>query len=637
MSGEQTRGSQVEPCNSPAAQPATLPPQIGLPFDQSYLPLSHYGLIGDCRTAALVSTAGSIDWLCVPDFDSPSIFARLIDARRGGHFFIRPVAEFESQASYLGDSAAVVRTVFRTVTGRVALADFMPLHETGDEDRFGKPRTERRLIRIVEGLDGEMKLIVDFRPRPGYGSRAAKLDERQDGVSLDAGEGVIVLLRSSMRIAVDGESVLARFSVCAGETAAFVLDWSGDADYSLSDCPGRALDETLTFWREWHQGCRYRGPYYDSVMRSLATLKLLNYAPSGAMVAAPTTSVPEAIGGVRNWDYRYTWIRDASLAFRALLQAGHPEDARRYMRWLCETALRCSPGDLQIMYGLRGERDLRERTLDHLEGYVGSKPVHTGNAACTQFQLDVYGELLDCFDLVRRSGVLPPDEIREIWPAFAGQVDVAATRWCEPDSGIWEMRNEPRHFVLSKVMAWVALDRGIKAAEDAALPVDLRRWKCERDAVREEVMRRGYSELMGTFVQSYGSQSSDAANLLLLLFGFLPASHPRVRSTVDAIMRTLMRDGLVYRYRGTDDGVPGDESAFAACTFWLVENLAEMGRKEQAIELFESMLARQTPFGLYAEQIDPRTGTHLGNFPQALSHIGLINAADALARAGTER
>ena len=605
-----------------------------MPFNQSYLPLSHYGLIGDCRTAALVSTAGSIDWLCVPDFDSPSIFARLIDALRGGHFFIRPTTESESHTCYLGESAAAIRTTFTTARGTAALTDFMPLHEAEGKERFGIPRTERRLIRMIEGLDGAMELMIDFRPRPGYGSRAAKLDERQDGVSVDAGEGVIVLLRSSMQIAVDGESALARFSMCAGETAAFVLDWSGEADYSLSDCPKRALDETLAFWREWHKGCRYRGPYYDSVMRSLATLKLLNYAPSGAMVAAPTTSLPEAIGGMRNWDYRYTWIRDASLAFRALLHAGHPEDARRYMRWLCETALRCSPGDLQIMYGLRGERDLSERTLDHLEGYLGSRPVRTGNAACTQFQLDVYGELLDCFDLVRRSEVLPPAEIREIWPAFAGQVDVAAARWREPDNGIWEMRSEPRHFVLSKVMAWVTLDRGIKAAEEARLPADLPRWKNECDAIRKEMMQRGYSEQIGTFVQSYGSQSSDAANLLLPLFGFLPASHPRVRSTVDAIMRTLMRDGLVYRYRGTDDGVPGDESAFAACTVWLVENLSAMGRKEQAIELFESTLARQTPFGLYAEQIDPRTGAQLGNFPQALSHIGLINAADALARAG---
>ncbi len=604
-----------------------------------YLPLSHYGLIGDCRTAALVSTTGSIDWFCAPDFDSPSVFARLLDARCGGHFFIRPATEFESQVSYLGHSA-VIRTIFTTANGRIALTDFMPLHEAGGAERFAMPRTEHRLIRIVEGLDGAMELIIDFRPRPVYGSQAAKLDKRGRGIFLDAGEDVNLLLQSSMHVAVDSEHAHGRCSVSAGESVTFVLDWSGEADYSLSKYPAHALDETLAFWRQWHKGCRYRGPYYDNVMRSLATLKLLNYAPSGAMVAASTTSLPEEIGGVRNWDYRYTWIRDASLAFRALLHAGHHEDTRRYMRWLCETALHCSPGDLQIMYGLRGERDVTERTLDHLEGYFGSRPVRIGNAACTQFQLDVYGELLDCFDLVRCSGELPPAEIREIWPAFAGQVDVAATRWREPDSGIWEMRSAPRHFVLSKVMAWVALDRGIKAAEGAGLPADLHRWKRERDAVREHIMRRSYDERSDDersvgFVQSYDSAFPDAANLLVPIVGFLPTSHSCMRSTVETIERSLMSDGLVYRYRGTDDGVTGDEAAFSACTFWLVENLAAMGRMAQATELFETMLARQTPLGLYAEQIDPRTGTHLGNFPQALTHIGLVNAVDALAKRGT--
>jgi len=401
---------------------------------------------------------------------------------------------------------------------------------------------------------------------------------------------------------------------------------------SDAESAAQALRATLEFWRKWHDRCRYQGPYYSAVMRSLITLKLLTYSPTGAMVAAPTTSLPEEPGGVRNWDYRYTWIRDASLAARALLDAGHAEDARRFMKWVCDMALRCRPGELQIMYGLRGERNLEERSLERLEGYLGSRPVRVGNDASRQFQLDVYGELLECFDVVRQANQLPVGDANDMWPAFRGQVDVVAARWREPDSGIWEVRSEPRHFVHSKVLAWVALDRGIRAAEQAGLPADLPRWRRERDAVRHDVMARGYDARLGSFVQSYGSILPDAANLLLPVVGFIDASHPCMRSSIEAIERQLLVDGLVYRYRETDDGLPGRDATFVVCTFWLVENLVALGRVREARELFEGVLARATPLGLFAEEIDPQSGAHLGNFPQALSHLGLVNAAVALSR-----
>lgn len=566
-----------------------------------YLPLERYALVGDCRTAALVSDCGSIDWLCAPAFDSPSVFGRVLDADRGGHFSIRPDGRFGSRSAYMGHSAAL-ETTFCTESGTFVLTDFMPLAKGPESDPFGAPLGERQLVRAIEGVDGAVDVCIDYRPAPQYGG-------------------------------IQRPGRTWRRTIRAGERWAYVVHL--DREARLEEHPQGAenvLEETLRFWRGWHAGCRYRGPYYEQVMRSLATLKLLIHAPTGGMVAAPTTSLPEEIGGVRNWDYRYTWIRDAAFGFHALFHAGHPEDARRFMRWVCETALRCEPGALQIMYGLRGERDLDERTLEHLEGYRRSRPVRIGNHASTQFQLDVYGELLDCFEMVRTRAALQDEEVRALWPAFRGQVDAVASRWREPDSGIWEMRSEPRHFVYSKVMAWVALDRGIRAAEAVGLSADLPRWRLERESVRREVLEKGYDERLGTFVQHYGAQTSDAANLLLPIVGFIDARDPRMLGTIEFILRTLLHDGLVYRYLRTDDGLPGGEATFAACSFWLVENLAMCGRRDEAIRLFERLLGRASPHGLYAEELEPLTGAHLGNFPQALTHIALTNAALALER-----
>jgi GH15 family glucan-1,4-alpha-glucosidase len=590
----------------------------------SYRPIAEYGLIGDCRTAALVSSEGSIDWLCAPDFDSPALFARLLDARRGGHFSIRPAGTFESRMKYV-ENSAVLKTTFRTPSGTATLTDFMPLREGDGNERLALPHADRRVVRVLQGVRGEVEFLVDCWPRPDYGARAARVAAAVAGVRIDLGGGNVLNLRSTIPLGAADDHAAAEHTIAAGETVWFALDLAGDPGAPAA----QTLAETLDFWRKWHGECRYRGPYRDAVMRALLGLKLLTYAPTGAMVAAPTTSLPEEIGGVRNWDYRYTWIRDASFAAHALFNAGHPEDMRRFMRWTCETALRCEPGDLHIMYGLRGERELAERTLDHLEGYRGSRPVRVGNAASTQFQLDAYGELLDCFEVFRRCE-LAPGEARDMWPAFRGQVDSVAARWREPDSSLWEMRSEPRHFVHSKAMAWVALDRGIAAAEAAGLPADLAHWRREREAIHEEVMRCGYDERLGSFVQCYGSSRSDAANLLLPIFGFIAPSHPRMRATIETIRRTLVSDGLVYRYRDTDDGLPGGEATFAACSFWLVENLAALGEVEQATRLFESLLERATPLGLFAEELEPDTGEQRGNFPQALTLLAVVNAAVAL-------
>ena len=603
-------------------------------MDRTYYPLSDYALIGDCRTAALVSNRGSIDWLCLPDFDSPSVFARLLDARHGGHFSICPTGPFTSGSSYI-DYSGVVRILFRTGSGTATMTDFMPLYGGEEPERYGAPRAGRQLIRLIECTAGQVELHVEFRPRPRYGAQSAHISLVPHGASVDL-DGQCAVLSSSIPLAIEDDTVTGRFVLRSGERGLLALMLREPWDSPCASVNGalELLNSTLSFWRDWHAGCRYRGPYYDVVMRSLATLKLLTYAPTGAMVAAPTTSLPEEIGGVRNWDYRYTWIRDASLGFRALLQAGHPEDAQGFMKWICEIALRCEPGKLQIMYGLRGERDLTECTLDHLPGYRNSRPVRVGNLASKQFQLDVYGELLECFELLRSSGELAAVDAKEFWPVFASQVDAVADFWREPDSGIWEMRSLPQHFVHSKVLAWLALDRGIRAAEAAGLPADRPKWRKEQDAIRQEVMTHGFNERLGAFVQSYGSHLLDAANLLLPIVGFIDSNHPRMRSTIEAIQERLLSKGLVYRYRGADDGVPGDEATFAACAFWLVEDLAALGRYDQATELFQSLLERSTSLGLFAEEIDPRSGAHLGNFPQALTHIALINAASALVRTG---
>lgn len=601
----------------------------------AYPPIADYGLIGDCHGAALVSNTGSIDWLCAPRFDSPSLFARILDAGRGGHFAVHPAGDFRSRHEYLGYSG-VVRTTFETATGAVSLTDFMPL-EIGEEPmRWARPRAPHRLIRSIEGIRGEVELVVEIAPRPNYGRDEPSLSITAKGLAIQARNGPHHRLHGPIAFSLSRATATGRVLIRQREQVALVLEPDDNAQPGRDHGPSEAaaqLDATLAFWNDWCKGCQYRGPYEQAVMRSALTLKLLAYAPTGAMVAAPTTSLPEEIGGVRNWDYRYTWIRDASFSTYALLTAGHVEDAAGFFDWVCHIALQCKAGELQSAYGIGGEKMLTEYDLDHLEGYRRSRPVRLGNAGSTQFQLDVYGELLDCFHTYRRLGHVAPGDLQHFWPGFRRQVDYVVERWREPDSGIWEVRSAPRHFVCSKVMAWTAVDRGIKTAEETGLPADLPRWRAERSAIHAEVLEKGYDAAIGSFTQSYGDPVLDAANLLLPIVGFIEARDARMKSTVEAVIRNLLADGLVYRYRGADDGLPEGEATFGACTFWLVDNLVALDRIDEAKELFERMLARATPLGLFGEELDPRANAHLGNFPQALTHIGLMNAAVNLTRA----
>lgn len=601
----------------------------------SYTKIADYGLIGDCHTAALVSRFGSIDWLCVPRFDSPSLFGRILDADRGGCFAIQPADSFDAGFEYIGNSG-VLKTTFETDRGKAALIDFMPLSAGKRPRSFAKPHVAHRLIRIVEGLAGEVTLKVNVQPRPNYGRDKPGFGAFEHGLTLNTGNGAHRLLYSTVELTPREMHAEAIVRIRPGERVAFVLE--------LQAPPGPAvagelfgalnqLDSTLKFWEAWSQGCRYRGPYEKVVIRSAVTLKMLTYAATGGMVAAPTTSLPEKIGGIRNWDYRYTWIRDASFGVYALSLAGHPEDAAHFLQWACDIALQCGSGNLKIVYGLNGEDSLPEYPLDHLEGYMCSKPVRVGNDASRQFQLDVYGELLDCFHTSRRLGHLPPELLTQLWSVIKPQVDFAAKHWHKPDNGIWEVRSEPRHFVYSKVMAWVALDRGIKAAEELGLAADVDEWRNQRNILRTEILQKGYNPAINSFSQAYNDTALDAANLLLPLVRFIDADDRRMRTTVEAVRQRLFSDGMVYRYRAVNDGLPGGEATFGVCTFWLIDNLTALGEVDEARALFENTLAQATELGLFAEEFDPKTDAHLGNFPQALTHIGLINAAVNLTRA----
>lgn len=592
-------------------------------------PLSDYGLIGDCHSAALITSDGSLDWLCVPRFDSPSLFARLLDPDRGGHFSLRPATSHRAEARYIEDTG-ILRTIFRTGGGRAVLTDFMPVRAGRGPRPHAELEAPRLLIRLIEVQAGEVDLSLDFQPRPEYATATPRLEADDDGKTVRVAGGLTLF--SPRPLDVTPEAATATFRLGTGERLALVLALEPGTARVDQARAWRWLEETLGFWREWIAGSHYEGPYEAEVRRSAITLKLLTYAPTGAMVAAPTTSLPETIGGVRNWDYRYTWIRDASLGAYALFHAGHVEDAERFMEWVDEVAVVGDPSPVHVMYKVDGATDLPEHTLDHLSGYRGSRPVHVGNAANEQFQLETYGYLLDSFFAYRTLDRLPHAKVAKLWPDFRRQVQHVIENWERRDSGIWEVRTGPHHFVVSKVLAWVALDRGIRIAEEEGLEADLEAWKETCEAIARDVLRNGYAPGKESFLRAYGEPDLDASSLLLPIVHFMSARDPRMAGTIAAIERELEVDGLVYRYRA-DDGLPGEEGAFTVCSFWLVDNYLSQGRHEKARALFEKLLAHQTPLGLFAEQLDPRTGEHLGNFPQALTHLGLITSALNLAHA----
>ncbi|MFB8209867.1 glycoside hydrolase family 15 protein [Streptomyces sp. NPDC056010] len=586
--------------------------------------IEDYALIGDLQTAALVGKNGSVDWLCLPRFDSGACFAALLGDEDNGHWRIAPKgADTCTRRGYAGDSL-VLETYWETRTGTVKVIDFMPQRDK-----------EPDVMRIVEGVSGTVEMASVIRLRFDFGSIVPWM-RRSDGHRVAVAGPDSAWLRSEPPVKTWGQqfSTCSSFTVSEGEKVAFVLTWhpSHSPRPGLVD-PYQALENSLTDWAEWSARCKYEGPYRDAVIRSLITLKALTFGPTGGIVAAPTTSLPEEIGGVRNWDYRFCWLRDSTLTLGALVSAGYLEEAAAWRDWLLR-AVAGDPADLQIMYGLAGERRLPESELPWLRGYENSAPVRIGNAAVRQRQLDVYGEVIDSLRLARDAGL---DDKPHAWSLQLSLLGFLESTWREPDEGLWEIRGQRRHFVHSKVMAWVAADRAVRSLEDdPSLAGDADRWRAMRDAVHREVCEKGYDPVRNTFTQSYGSRELDAATLLIARTGFLPPDDPRVIGTVDAVREELGSDGLVRRYStdgGSIDGLPGGEGAFLACSFWLADALRMTGRPEEATELFERLLALRNDVGLLAEEYDTAAGRQLGNFPQAFSHIGLVGTAVALAEA----
>jgi GH15 family glucan-1,4-alpha-glucosidase len=584
--------------------------------------IEDYALIGDEQTAALVGADGSVDWLCLPRFDSAACFARLLGDEDNGHWRIAPTHAKGrcTRRAYRRDTL-VLDTEWETDEGAIRVTDLMPQRDKAPD-----------LVRVVEGLHGRVTVRGTLRLRFDYGSIVPWV-RRSDGHRVAVAGPDSVWLRSEPEVRTWGEdqATHSEFTVGKGEKVAFVLTWhpSHHKRPPLVD-PYKALHSSVRDWRKWAQRCRYDGPYRDAVVRSLITLKALTYRPTGGIVAAPTTSLPEEMGGVRNWDYRYCWLRDSTLTLDVLLKAGYVEEAEAWRNWLLR-AVAGDPADLQIMYGLAGERRLPEFEVPWLSGFAGSSPVRVGNEAVKQLQLDVYGEVMDSLALARDSG-LPTKP--HMWAIQASLTDWLATGWKRPDEGLWEVRGGRRHFVHSKVMVWVAADRAVRTLErNPKLKGDLDGWRKLREEVHREVCEKGYDAERNTFTQSFGSRELDAALLFIPRVGFLPPDDPRVVGTVDAIREELDHNGFLRRYSTdgtTVDGLPGSEGAFLVCSFWLADALHMTGRTQEARKLFERVAGVANDVGLLAEEYDPVSGRQLGNFPQAFSHIGLVSTALAL-------
>jgi GH15 family glucan-1,4-alpha-glucosidase len=581
--------------------------------------IEDYALIGDCETAALVGLDGSVDWLSFPAFDSAACFAALLGTPDHGRWLLAPAAPVTSVRRWYHGDSLVLETEFTTPEGVVSALDFMPV-------RTALPD----LVRIVVGRSGRVPMRLELIVRFDYGSVVPWVRRVPGGLSAVAGPDSL-LLRTPAALRGEDFKTVSEFVVAEGERIPFDLTWFPSHRQSHNDLdPERALRETAAWWHKWAASCRFEGPWRDAVVRSLITLKALTYRPTGAIVAAPTTSLPEHLGGVRNWDYRYCWLRDATFTLLALLDAGYTAEARAWREWLVR-AVAGRPEQIHIMYGIRGERRLTELELPWLPGFAGSTPVRIGNAAFDQFQLDVFGEVLDATHQAWRHGV-PLDD--EAWCIDTALVTYLETAWREPDEGIWEVRGPRRHFTHSKMMAWVALDRAVKGIEQFGLEGPIDRWRGVRDAIHEEVCREGYNADVGAFVQFYGSDLLDASLLMMPLVGFLPATDPRVRGTIEAIERDLTVDGFVSRYKTVEDvdGLPPGESSFLLCSFWLVDNLELLGRHDDARRMFERLLSVRNDVGLLAEGYDAKARRLAGNFPQAFSHIGLVNTAMNLSR-----
>jgi GH15 family glucan-1,4-alpha-glucosidase len=583
--------------------------------------LEDYGLIGDLESAALVGRNGAIDWLCLPRFDSGSCFSALLGDERHGRWLLSPANGARSTSRRYRPGTLVLETEFESADGVVRVVDFMPRRGEGPP----------RVMRIVEGVRGRVPMRMELLVRPEYGTIVPWVERATDGAVATAGPDTFQLSTPVPLEVADG-TVAAEFEAREGARERFALLWH----HSYAEAPpvedaDSALARTEAWWQEWSGRCRYDGPYREQVLTSLIALKAMTSETTGAVIAAPTTSLPEEIGGVRNWDYRYCWLRDSVLALEALLDAGYTDEALAFRDFL----VRAGTGDpraIQIMYGIRGERRLTEFELPELPGYEGSRPVRVGNAASEQFQLDVYGEVVAVmFINAERLGRIE----RRLWPRWRGFIEHVETIWREPDDGIWEARGPQRHYTYSKVMAWVVFDRAIRLAEQFDLEAPLERWRQVRDEIHAEVCDRGYDPDRRTFTQYYGSKELDASVLNIPLVGFLPGDDERVTGTIDAVWKELGRDGFVSRYStaDTDDGLPGDEGQFLACSFWLVNALARNGRVAEARQLFERLIGLSNDLGLLAEEYDVAHRRQVGNFPQAFSHLTLVLAARAIATA----
>ncbi len=579
--------------------------------------IEDYALIGDMQTAALVGRDGSIDWLCLPHFDSPACFSALLGDEQNGNWWIRPASgeQVATRRRYRHETL-ILETEWETYEGTVRVIDFMP-------PRSGAPH----IVRIVEGLRGTVRMNTALRLRFDYGNVVPWIHRSGTEMAAVAGPDSVWL---SSPVPMEGHNFVhdATFTVSAGQRVPFVMTWHpSEVEESDHLDAEKALSRTERFWQNWVSQCSYQGDYRDAVVRSLITLKALTYRPTGGIVAAPTTSLPEEIGGVRNWDYRYCWLRDATITLEALIRSGYTDEAKAWREWLVR-AVAGEPQHMQIMYGVRGERRLSEWEADWLPGYENSRPVRIGNAAVGQYQLDVYGEVMDVLELARRSGL---QSAEHVWGLQRSLVNYLEWCWDEPDEGLWEVRGPRQHFVHSKVMAWVAADRAVRMVEEFGKEGPIERWRSLRDTIHAEVCTYGYDSRRNTFTQYYGSEELDASLLLIPEVGFLPYDDPRVVGTIEAIRDDLMINGFVMRYRtdrvDTADHLPGDEGAFLACSFWMANALLSIGQEKEARELFERLLALRNDVGLLSEEYDAKGGRQVGNFPQAFSHVPLVTTA----------
>ncbi len=592
----------------------------------AYKPISEYGVIGDMHSAALVGSDGSIDWLCFPRFDSPSVFAAILDEKKGGRFQIRPVGEFSRHHSYLPESNVLV-TDLTTPSGSVSVTDFMPVSDQITD-------CAHEVVRLVRCQRGQVDMELLFEPRLDYARNRTELSV-QGRVAVARKGNDCISLSSGVPLELEDSVVRSRFRMTAGQWTAFLLRWQDDSPVAIEDYDVYGwLGKTQAFWQFVAHDWQYAGRWEELVKRSMLALHLLLYVPTGAVCAAVTASLPERIGGERNWDYRFSWLRDAAFTMDVFHRLGHTSYTRPFIEWMATLALCSDDGELHSLYRIGHEADgeMTEYSLQHLEGYRGSRPVRVGNAAYHQFQLDVYGEVLLAFDSYHRAGGAVDDGL---WNLAECLVEGALRNWHRPDNGIWEFRTEPKHFTYSKLMAWVAVDRGLRLARALKRPVDYDRWRKMRGLIRRDILEKGWSRRRRSFVQYYGSPNLDASLLFIPMVGFLSADDPRMNSTIDSIRSTLAVDGLLHRYLPEEsvDGLPGEEGTFTMCSLWLAGSLVAAGRVEEARELFQKVIGYGNRLGLYSEMIDPANGEYLGNYPQAFTHIALIHTARNLDRA----